>query len=236
MGILYWQPDSSSSYPIVLSWHIPASFVVNVDNRFFGNGKLKLSQSRLKSIVLYLSTRLLKDMLEATMSGMLALCVAQQCRPCSYMYMYMWLFIGRLELILVYVCQEWYVKFLMLQAWTHTYTTRAFTWDSFTYSSSIIQQVTIAVNIPNVWGVIDKLVTQGLQPWACRIFCNSPREVDWCKFLLYITFGSRVIKTLTSLIWMQICFKHSTYLHLHVCVYGCAHACTRLIIMYVSVL
>ena len=52
------------------------------------------------------------------------------------------------------------------------------------------------VSIPNVWGMIDQLVTQGLQPWASRAFCDSAKEVDWCKFHLHIMLGLQVIKTL----------------------------------------
>ena len=34
------------------------------------------------------------------------------------------------------------------------------------------------VSIPNVWGTIDKLVTQGLPPSASRAFYDLAREVD----------------------------------------------------------
>ena len=40
-----------------------------------------------------------------------------------------------------------------------------FSWDSLTYSNKIIQlHVIFAVSMPNVWGTIDKLATQDLQP------------------------------------------------------------------------
>ena len=40
-----------------------------------------------------------------------------------------------------------------------------------------IQQVTFAASIPNVWGIIDKLVTQDLLLCAYTALCNSVREV-----------------------------------------------------------
>ena len=48
------------------------------------------------------------------------------------------------------------------------------------YSMTIIQKVTFMVIIHNVhvWGMIGKLVTQGLQAWASRAFRDSAREVD----------------------------------------------------------
>ena len=50
-----------------------------------------------------------------------------------------------------------------------------------------------AVSIPNVWPTIDKLVTQGLQPWASRDFCDSMSEVDWYRFHLHIMYSSPVL-------------------------------------------
>lgn len=46
------------------------------------------------------------------------------------------------------------------------------------------------VSIPYVWGTIDKLFTQGLQPRVSRVFCDSAREIDWCTFHLCIVFVS----------------------------------------------
>ena len=43
---------------------------------------------------------------------------------------------------------------------------RMFTGDSLTYMylSGIMQELIFTVSVPNVWGTIDKLATQGLQP------------------------------------------------------------------------
>ena len=84
---------------------------------------------------------------------------------------------------------------------TH-YTTRTFTWDSLIIQIEIIQQVTLAVSIPNIWRMINELVTESLQPWASKAFCTLAREIDWCKSRLYIMFGLRIIKTWRSLKWM----------------------------------
>ena len=58
------------------------------------------------------------------------------------------------------------------------HTTNAFTWDSLMHSRNKIQQVPFAVSIPNLSETIDRLVTQGLQPWAYRAFCNSSTGVS----------------------------------------------------------
>ena len=36
---------------------------------------------------------------------------------------------------------------------------------------------------------MDKLVTQGLLPWAFTVFFDLVRVVEWCKFHLHIMFG-----------------------------------------------
>ena len=45
---------------------------------------------------------------------------------------------------------------------------------------------------PLVWGTSNKLVTQGLQPWASKVICGSTKQVDRCKFHLHRMFGLRV--------------------------------------------
>ena len=60
----------------------------------------------------------------------------------------------------------------------------------------MIQQVTFAVSMPNVWGTIDKLVTESLQPWASRAFCASASEGNGWKVHLHIVFSSWVIRNL----------------------------------------
>ena len=102
-------------------------------------------------------------------------------------------------LMCVNVCSVW---------GTELYTMHTFTWDSLTSSSNPTQQVILVVSVPNVWGTINKLATQGLQPWASKVFCDLVREVDWCKFLLRIMFGLRVIKTLMSLKWPPARYTH----------------------------
>ena len=82
------------------------------------------------------------------------------------------------------------------------------TWDSLTYSSSIIQQVIFVVSVPNVWGTIDKLVSQGLQPWASRALCDSVREVNGCEFHLHITFCLWVYPSSLSM-WNCDCVKYA---------------------------
>ena len=55
---------------------------------------------------------------------------------------------------------------------------------------------------------INKLVTQDWQPWASKAFCDSARDVDWCRFHLHIVFGLRVMKTLTT-VYVQIFEAHN---------------------------
>ena len=62
------------------------------------------------------------------------------------------------------------------------YASHTFIWDSLIFSRSITQQVTFAV-IPR--GMINELVTQGLQPWASKTFSSLIREVDWCKLVSF---------------------------------------------------
>ena len=70
------------------------------------------------------------------------------------------------------------------------------------YSRNIIQQVTFVVSILNVWRMVNKLVTQGLQPWASRAFCASVREVDCgASFVLHTMFSLQVMKTIRGLKW-----------------------------------
>ena len=74
------------------------------------------------------------------------------------------------------------------------------------------------VSTPNVWGTIDKWVTQGLQPWALKVFCHTVRGVNWCKLHVYIMFGLQVVATLTNPKWMRAwCIKH--------CSFGCLECC-----------
>ena len=82
---------------------------------------------------------------------------------------------------------------------------RAFIWDSLTHSSNIIWWYLWLVHL-NEWGMIDKLVTQGLYGWASVILCDSGKEDGWCKLCFQIVFSSCVIvKTLASLKWMRMC-------------------------------
>ena len=68
---------------------------------------------------------------------------------------------------------------------TFILTTHAFTRNSLTYSSSIMQQVIFANRIRNVWGMIDKLATWDLQPRASRDFCDSARSQLMSVSFLY---------------------------------------------------
>ena len=100
------------------------------------------------------------------------------------------------------------------------YTMCAFTWDSLTYSRNI--NITFVVSIPKVWETLDKLVTQGLQPWASRAFGTSAREDDRYKFHFHIMFGLRVIYKnfkvcqvkghVYSIVWITFQTKH-TYVY-----------------------
>ena len=54
----------------------------------------------------------------------------------------------------------------------------------------------VVVSTPNVWQTINKLLTQDLELWAFRVFCNSTRGVNWSKFHLHIMFGSWVVISL----------------------------------------
>ena len=58
-----------------------------------------------------------------------------------------------------------------------------------------------AISVPNVWGMINTLVTQDLQPQTSKACCNSVKETDWCMFHLHTMFGFWVIKTVTRLNW-----------------------------------
>ena len=51
--------------------------------------------------------------------------------------------------------------------------------------------------VVNVSGMFARLNTQFLQPQTSTVFCNMPREIDWCKFHVDIAFSSRV-RTLMS--------------------------------------
>ena len=84
----------------------------------------------------------------------------------------------------------------------YTTYTHTFTWDCLTIQR-VIQQVTFAVSIPTVCGMIDKFVTKTLPPWASIAFCALARVVDWPNFGLHIVFGSRVLKILRSLKWTR---------------------------------
>ena len=46
-------------------------------------------------------------------------------------------------------------------------------WRLINNSKGIIQQVTFAVSVPTAWAMIDKLVTESLQPWISRAFHTS---------------------------------------------------------------
>ena len=65
----------------------------------------------------------------------------------------------------------------------------------------LMQQVTFSIDVPNIWGTIDKFVIESWQPWASRTFCALVRKVDWCKCCLQIMFGLWVIKAWRSLKW-----------------------------------
>ena len=55
--------------------------------------------------------------------------------------------------------------------------------ETVTYLCKVFQQVAFVftIGVPSVWGMIDNLVTQGLQPWNFRVFWDLVRKVKWMR-------------------------------------------------------